>query len=303
MNEYIKRIATVFAIENSDYLPEELVQGSDRKYSTGYTNKRLNRGLTLDQEKNCPQFIAEIGVSANSPEFTQRAEEFWHEWSYGIPITTYKNNKANNSIIIDGSYRTNADGTLEVKDLNDFILYNYLSKNPLVGKSEEDLLIAESFEYIFIDSVQKEKVDLEKNETRTAITLKLAEVIQREDKISFMKQVLINTKFATASDTYGMSDMSIQNAFFKLSSENSERFLVGIGDDNAEIRSLINEMLQNDVLTQINDIVYNGDSKIGVVKDTIRFFKTTEGNIELQELKHALELKKTRNVVLESDTF
>jgi hypothetical protein len=296
MKEVKERKAFVFAVDTDEYIPEGIINDTFRQYSIPIKGKEVLMGLTFDEIEKCRELVTEIGVSPNSPNFTEAVNDFYIDWNYKIPVTRLSNGEPMYSVLIDGSY-TKQDGVIIPKVLNDFILYQVMQLDTVVGKSEEDLLMSSQFDFFLLDTSEKEAFENKKAETQMAYTLKLAEIFSSENVSEYIKQVLLIGKKHTYGEIHGFTDAQLPIEITKFAQKETELFLQIVGTKDLKQKAFARELILTDIVKKVADTYFDGDIKIGGIKELMLYIKDPANIQTLERFESDLTMYKLRNIV------
>jgi hypothetical protein len=295
--------ALVFAIDENEYIPAEIMAGTFRKYTLPLLQKTKNilSPLTYDQQRSCPEFERTIGVSSDNAEFVSRVTDFWSDWSFEIPISKFIDGIAISAITIDGGFTTTEDKKIVPNNINEFILYNALKQDVNVGKSKESYEIGLTmYDYHMIDLSQKKADDAKNLDLEEAIYIVLSKISTKsdEDKSRIYRAILqVSGKF----DYYTLNSLTetdLKRDFFTFAKNNGTTFISLMKDKDLELKALIGEMINKNVINQLpSGDVYINDEKIGGVENVVLWFKEGANLAKVKILKDTLIGKKFIDVV------
>lgn len=296
-NGVVSRKAIIFATDTNSYFPKEILIELFSETRKGYTcplhGKRLLKGLTETEERMCPAFIAEVGVSETSGEFTQAVKDYWNDFVYKVPFSTWVDNRADGSIEINGSYSI-IDGKLYPVEINDFFVYNVMLLDNKVGKTMKSCNELSQYDFIMLDKLEKEKEDIVRVENGTKIIIKLAELYSMNNFQEVARQILLTSKQNSYEAILRMTDSECTTALTSFANSKSDKFLTITGSKNLSQAALIMELIAMDVLRLEDDIIFNDMDKIGTMNNAIAYLLDPKKSVEVSVLKEKLmEAKET----------
>lgn len=260
--------------ETKSHLPPPVVSNAKKVLSSIYSGQGPLRGIKGEEEK---ELLAEyLGMDKDEKNFGQVCRNFWADLRVEIP--------SDGKVL---NITTNEEG--KPTEIYDYLVYQWAKKHKYVAKNREELLNDSKKQYYIYDpevemKKQNETVNLKKAAYREFIKMQ-----DNEQKINTVITVL------TDSDVDQLSETQKENYLDQLIESDPAKFVAAATDKDLEIKSLISEMVSNNIIRKIGNQHWFVDQKLGdTVEETVLFFKDKKQSETVNILKAKLEeAKKT----------
>ena len=258
----------------------ELYENATIKYCPCVTPNGTARGVSIEDEKQIPDFVRKIGVSGNSPEWDSRVQEFYWDYEYPIKFGTVVNGLVTGGTRLNCSYKE-TNGVKIPVNLNDYMLYNMLIQDSKVSSDvssfDED---NNYYEFYLVDiSSEKKKIE-EKAKVTKDVAIKIGALLassDTEEGISKIKQIVgllgIGVSSITApSLSIGQCVIELQ----KIAAAKPEKLIAAIDDKFLASRLKANQLVDAGIITVSDDKYYYNEEAIGKYAEFIKFLSKSE---------------------------
>lgn len=262
--------------EEVSHLPTKVLNESKIFLGSHFDGRAPLTGLTKDEEKKyLPQII---GVSANHPEFTTKAREFWATMGFLIPV---------GGVVLDITVDEN--GT--PYNLEDWIKYKWAKRHKLVAPNKEALENDPRKKFYIHDP---EEADRRKHATIQ---------VQKQADIEFIKATQDPAKarrivrmMNNVVNPDNLTDHQVENQLYDLKNSDPARFLSIAQDKKLDVKAEIQEMIEHQILRKVGNQIIYIDQVVGEsMDDAVAWMQNQRNSTIVTDLKAKLkEIKSTR---------
>lgn len=259
--------------ESKSYLPAPVIANSKKVLSSVYVGQGPLRGLESDEEK---KYLAKyLGEDPNANNFGSIARDFWADLRIDVPME---------GVVLNiGTHKT--DSKEEVPDnLYDYIIFKWVKKHPFVAKDMQELLDTSKYQFYIHDpevatAFANKKVSFKKKAYEEFIKI-------GEDEVKIDRLI----RLLTDSDPATMGLKQKQNLLDQEIENNPEKFFILSTDKHLEIKSIISELVSENVVNKIGNQYYFIDEKLGDTEDeAVKYFKDKKNSGTVNILKAKLQ--------------
>lgn len=259
--------------EKNSHLPNEVLQDSTVRIGSIFDGRSPLKGLEGEEERELLSGL--LGIEEDHPEFRERARKFWAEMSLTVDTGGETLN-----ISIDES------GNPE--NVEDYITYKWLREHKYVADSKEEMLSSPLKDFYIRDperetKKENERVNAKKDAYREFIHL-------TEGKEAKMDMVL---RILDSTNPSKLTREQKENKLETYAAETPKKFTKIATDENLEIRSEIDEMVENEIIRKSGNSYFYMDELIGEnLQETIGYFQNKKNSSTVNDMRAKLkELK------------
>jgi len=251
------------------YLPIRVVAEARKKIGSIFVSRSPLRGLTREQErKYLPQVI---GTSAEHPDFEKEVRKFWADFNIDVP---------SDGVVLDVT--TNEAG--EPLNLDDWIKYQWALKHRFVAASQEELRQDPLKAFYIYDPEREVRKQHSSLQDKKAAFREFVKVTDDPDAVKRLLRVLSQT------NPDRMSQEQCENMLAQLLEENPKRFIQVATDKDLELRDLLYQLVEGDVVRQIGQSFLYLDTTIGETQEeAIQYLKNKRNSASFNEMRTKLK--------------
>lgn len=302
--ESIERKALVFSLMKNTYYPKDFREefvGVEMKYTPGFKGKQVARGVKLEDEKKVPALIREVGVDTNNPNWTEKSEDFWAEWAYGVPVGLVTDGKKiEGGTEIDGSYAVDKDGIIYPSNPFDYFLLNLMQEDDKVAKDIEEWPFRSEYEFFLIDKTIQQKKEQDTIKKTSDVYIKTAKLLAIEGKQDIIKYILqIYKKDISPIEILTYDKSKLKEALLQLSKENPDAILEAMKDEEVlSFKAFGKQLIHSGGISLNGNAYFYQNEKIASNDDELlMWIKNPENNGVIAKLQAHIEFYKTKNVI------
>lgn len=261
--------------ETKSHLPPPVVSNAKKMLSSIYSGQGPLRGIKGEKEK---ELLSEyLGIDKDDKDFGKICRNFWADLRVEIPS--------------DGKVlNITKDENEKPVNIYDYLVFKWAEKHKQVAKDREAMLNnSQKMYYIYDPDVEMKK----QNETvnlKKAAYKEFIKMQDDEDKIDTVLTVL------TDAEPDQLSATQKENYLDQLIESDPGKFVAVATDKDLEIKSLISQMVSNNIVRKIGNQHWFVDQKLGdTLEEAVLFFKDKKQSETVNILKAKLEeAKKTK---------
>lgn len=299
-----ERKALVFSLMKNTYFPkafrDEFV-GVDMNYTPGFVGKQIARGVKLEDERKVPAFAREVGVGVSSPEWTEKSEEYWAEFSSKVPVGLVSdNNKIEGGTEINGSYKVDTEGNIYPDNINEYMLYNLMEQDDKVAKSVSDWAYRNDYDFFLIDKTIQQRQEVDAVKKSANVLVKVAKLIGVEGKEDIMKYILqVYDKDVSPIEVLVYNKTQLQEGMIELTKKNPDAILEAMKNEDILIHKAFMKQIihSGGILPQGNAFFYQNEKIASNEDELILWIKNPENNGVISKLQAQIDYYKTNNVI------
>jgi hypothetical protein len=255
--------------EEDSHLPNPIKDQATKKLSSVLEHQSPLSGLSREEERKYLPTI--LGISPDHREFGQKVQTYWAEKSHRIPSEGMR-------------LETGTDPEGEPINLEDWIIYKWAKKHPLVADSKEDAKADPTVDFFIYDPQRESRKQSQQVQLRTQAYTELAKMKEDEDKMDLMIRVMGNSR------PDEMSSEQKMNTLDSLLSSDPERFIKTAQDENLEIQAEILEMIDQEILRKVGNKIMYMDEQIGdTMEEAVLWFKDKKNSSDVNTLRAKLQ--------------
>ena len=268
----ISKEVQIIRRETAGHLPVPVTANSTKYLGSVYIGRGPLRGLDKEEEEKL--LSTHLGMSPDEPNFHSTVRDFW----------------ANLRVKVDGGGTVLNISTTDKKEpvnIEDYIVYNWAKRHPLVADSREEMLENSKFQYYIRDP------EVETDFANKKVRFKkkaYEEFIKIGDNTEKLDRVI---RLLTDSDPNDLSEKQKQNLVDDIIEDNPEKFFITVTDKNLETKALISTLVSKGIVNKIGNQHYFIDEKLGeTVEETVKYFHDKKNSETVNILKAKLQQSK-----------
>lgn len=259
-------------VENS-HLPTKITNNSKRavasvykdKHPLGITDKELEKELLLDY----------LNIDPNDRTYGQQRDEFWKNFRLVVPVK---------GVVLNISTREDEDGNEVPNNLEDFITFKWLENHPLVAKSKQEMNSNITKEFYIHDPVRETQKDNVKVQAKKQAYIELHNLSDNPEKRDILVRLLLG------NDPDKMMEEQKENLLDEYIDNNPAKFVDMVTDPDLEIRSEIEQMVEQGILRKQGASYLYMDSTIGdSLAEAVSYFKNKRNSEVVLDLRSKLK--------------
>lgn len=262
--------------EEISHLPTKVINESKIFLGSHFDGRQPLRGLSKEDEaKYLPDMI---GVSANHPDFSAKAREYWANMGFLVPST---------GVVLD--ITVDEDGN--PYNLEDWISHQWALRHKLVADSKDSLENDPRKKFYIHNPEEENQRKNSSVQVRKAADVEFIKAAKDMDKARRIVRMLDGNINPDA-----MSEVQVENRLFDLKNEKPKEFLAIARDTNLDVKAEIQEMVEYEILQRIGNQVVYIDQVIGQsLEEAVVWFKDKKNSSIVTQLRAKLsEFKKRR---------
>lgn len=302
--ESVEKKAVVFSLMKNTYFPKPFLDefvGVNMNYTPGFKDRQIARGVKLEDEKRVPAFIREVGVGVNSPEWTEKSEEYWAEWTYKVPVGLISEaSKIEGGTEINAGYKVDTEGIIYPNNINDYMLYNLMVQDDKVAKSTAEWAFRNDYDFFLVDKEVQQKQEVDAVKKSAQVLVKVAKLIGTEGKEDIIRYILqVYKKDVSPIEVLVYNKTQLQEALMNLAKESPESIIEATKDEENLVHKAFAKQIihSGGILPQGNSFFYNNDKIANSEDELLLWIKNPENNGVIAKLQAQIEYYKTNNVI------
>lgn len=240
-------------------LPIEIQRENPVPYTPGFKEGTTSviKGITFEEQKKLLPNL--IGVSDSSPDYQNKVDEFYYEFTFAIPF--------------DGMFievGINEDGS--PVNIREYILGKLMTEDRRVAKKEEDIENSHFFDYTLVYQDEENKKEIKKYEKQKEADIEFVKLISSVENKSKIKHLAVVNKDFFKLTVFAINELTEPQRELKLKefvNTDPVLFLKQIKNENLKYLSFIHSALDIGMYSQAGESIYFEDSQIGVSIDNV----------------------------------
>lgn len=255
--------------EKFSHIPTEVLQNSDTKVGSILDGRTPLKGVDGEEEKEL--LSKHLGVSADHPEFGEKAKEFWAEMDLSVPS---EGTELNISIKENGM----------PEEMIDYLTYRWLKEHKFVADSRQEMIRNPIKEFYIHDPQRETKKENEEVNKRKEAYAEFIKASEDEDKMDMLLRVLGDKR------PEKLTKEQKENKLESLATSIPDKFARAAQDKNLEIRSEIEKMVEKEIIRKSGNSYFYMDELIGdSLSETIGYFQNKKNSSTVSDMRAKLK--------------
>lgn len=269
MIDTIKEVKLMRVEDNNSHLPVEVQNERTVKLGSMFVNRAPLTGLKKEEErKYLPKLI---GTDPTDPNFGEKAMEFWRTLTVKVPVEGVTLN-----------ITTDDEG--EPLNVSDYLIYRFAKAHKLVAEDRDAAQGNITKRFYFYSPEKEIKKENDNVQWKLKAYTEFVQVKDDEDKVDMLLRLL------TDSRPEHLNLPQKQNILSEEIENNPKKFYKATQDKNAELKSLIHDMVSYGVIEKIGDQYAFFDEVLGNnMRETIIYFKNDRNSESVVRMKAKLK--------------
>lgn len=270
-----EKIILVNPTIRTTHLDKDFYYGTEKRYFPCMVDGMAARGIDINYEKTCPEFVRAVGVSPTSPDWDLKVREYYADFVYPIPFPDDDEIIAYHKL--DAGFVITDDNVLKPNKFKDFMLYNMMKQDPTVLESDNIIdPTLTNYDFVITDLSAKEKADAEKHRLGKEALLAYVALISdnSEEGTNKIKLVLANNAkllALTAASFNKIDRVRAEMLLDRLSKSNPKEFITSTKDKYLTERATFLQGLElGTITTDVNGSYVYKEITLGNTKESIR---------------------------------
>lgn len=264
-----KKVRIMRLDQDNSHLPVEVVDQAKVKLSSILVHQRPLKGLSDAQER---EYLPRIhGVSPDSPDYTEACQKWWAELTVDVP--------SDGKLLEIGERPDDEPIALE-----DWIIFKWAQKHTQVAETREKALAHPDKGFWVYDperEIQQENADVQYRRSAYREFIKMED---NEEKLDLMLRVLTN------SQPTSMTAEEKENELEGYLRENPREFISAAKDKKLEIRGLILDLIEFEILQKVgNQIMYMDETLGDSIDEAVAWFGNKRHSSKVSTMKAKLK--------------
>lgn len=270
-----EKIILVNPTIRTTHLDPDFYYGTEKRYVPCMVDGMAARGIDINYEKVCPEFVRAVGVSPTSPDWDLKVREYYADFVYPVPFPDDDDIIAYHKL--DAGFVITDDGVLKPNKFKDYMLYNMMIQDSLVLVSDNitDPSMT-NYDFVITDLSAKEKMDAEKHRLGKDAIIAYVNQINDDSEEGTNKIKLIlanNAKLLglTAASFHKIDRVRAEMLLKRLSESNPKEFITSTKDKYLTERATFLQGLELGVITtDVNGSYVYKEITLGSTKEAIK---------------------------------
>lgn len=263
------RIIVLKPYKNESHLPDEVLEDVVRKLGSEYRGQTILRPLSKQEEE---QWLYDhIGADERDRDFGEKIRKYWIDMTIKV--------EAGGKTLNIG---TNSNG--DPINFRDYFEYRFAKKHSLVADSFEEG-DGNPNKKFYIHDPEVEKQQENKNvQFRKKAYKHFTIISENPQQMDYVLRVMGEPRVDN------LTSVEKENLLSNILDSDPKRFIRVVEDDDLEVKSLIEELLEANVLERIGtSYIYFDKTLAETKKEMVQFLKSSKNSKLINELKARLK--------------
>jgi|GEM_PF-4659811 len=268
-----KQVQIIRKEAHSSHVPIEIRQTAIHRLGSVYVDNVPLTNKNKQLEKTLLPLI--IDVPADSDDFRKEARNFWRSITIKVP--------SEGTVL---NLNIDEDGYPE--SVKDYLTYIWAKKHPHVAKSKSEMNKSVKKRFYIHDPDRETKEENDRIKSKAKAYREFSKVMDDEKAINRVLRVI------GSGNPDKMSKSQKENSLHTAMETDPTRFYDVATDSRLEIKDLIADLVENEVLRKSGNSYFYIDEVVGEsLDDAVGFFKSTKHSKEINDMKAKLEDRKS----------
>lgn len=264
-----KQVRIMRLDQDNSHLPVEVVDQAKVRLSSILVHQRPLTGLSDEEER---EYLPRIhGVSPESPDFTEACQKWWAELAIDVP---------SDGRLLNIGTRPNG----EPLELEDWIIFQWAQKHVQVAETRKEALANPDKKFWIYDPERETRKENANVQYRRSAYREFIKMEDDEDKLDLMLRVLTN------SQPRHMTGEEKENELEAYLRDNPREFIAAAKDKKLELRGLIMDLIEYEILQKIGSQIMYMDETVGEsMEEAVAWFGNKRHSSKVSTMKAKLK--------------
>lgn len=255
------------------HLPTKIMNNSKKVIGSVYKGRHPLGIQDKEVEKHLLTQL--LNIDENDKEYGEKRKNFWIDFRLVVPTK---------GVLLDISLN-NTEGDLpNPKEIEDYVTYLWLKGHPLVADSEREMKNSMNKDFFIYDPVKETQKQNIQVQSKKKAYMELHKAAEDEAKLDMLTRLLVGI----SPDSLSKEDK--ENRLSEYIEDNARKFVDYATDEDLEIRSEIEQMVEQGILRKQGSSYLYMDTTIGDhIGEAISFFKNERNSEVVLDLKSKLK--------------
>lgn len=268
-----KQVQIIRKEANSSHVPAEIRQTAIHRLSSVFVNNVPLKEIEKELEKKL--LPLQIDVPANASEFRKESRDFWRSITVKVP--------SEGAIL---NLNVDEDGYPE--SVKDYLTYIWAQHHPHVAKSKSEMERSAKKRFYIHDPDRETKEENDRVKSKAKAYREFSKVLDDKKAIDRVLRVM------GTGNPDKMTQAQKENALHDVMDSNPKKFYETATDNSLEIKDLIADLVENEVVRKSGNSYFYIDQLLGEnLDEAVGFFGNSKHSKEVNDMKAKLEDRKS----------